>query len=96
VYYTTAAMTASGGQAAIEALIAQGIADSNTAFVRSGVAATKRLVGTGELVGFVQDPSNMSNDLSAFTSPASSRSTGARRQAVPSPATRCAPGRAAD
>lgn len=75
VYYTTAAMTASGGQAAIEALIAQGIADSNTAFVRSGVAATKRLVGTGELVGFVQDPSNMSNDLSAFTSSASVAAT---------------------
>lgn len=75
VYYTTAAMTAAGGQAAIEALIAQGVANSNTAFSRSGVAATQRLVGTGELVGFVQDPSNLSADLNAFTSSATVAAT---------------------
>jgi hypothetical protein len=67
VYYTTGAKTAAGGQAAIEAMIAQGVATSNTAYARSGVSATKRLVGTGELVGFVQDPSDMVRDLNAFT-----------------------------
>jgi hypothetical protein len=79
VYYTTGAMTAAGGQAAIEAMIAQGVANSNTAYARSGVAATKRLVGTSELVGFVQDASDMVVDLNAFTS---SPTVAAMRNAV--------------
>lgn len=66
VYYTTAAKNGAGGQAQIEALIAQGVANSNSAYARSGVQATKRLVGTGELA-YVQHPSSMSQDLNAFT-----------------------------
>jgi hypothetical protein len=75
VYYTAAARTAAGGQAAIEALIAQGIADSNTAFARSGVQATKRLVGTGELVGYAQHATDMVADLNAFTGSATVAAT---------------------
>jgi peptidyl-Asp metalloendopeptidase len=79
VYYTTAAKNGAGGQAAIESLIAQGVATSNTAYARSGVSATKRLVGTGELIGFVQDASDMTRDLNAFTS---SPTVAATRNAV--------------
>ncbi|MEZ5285603.1 MAG: hypothetical protein R2712_12525 [Vicinamibacterales bacterium] len=42
VYPTAAAMTAAGGRTAIETLIAQGVANSNTACSRSGLSATKR------------------------------------------------------
>lgn len=66
VFYTTAAKNGAGGQANIEATIAQAVATSNTAYARSGVAATKRLVGAAELVGFVQHASDMSQDLVAF------------------------------
>lgn len=66
VYYTTAAKDGAGGQANIEATIAQAVATSNTAYARSGVAATKRLVGTAELAGFVQHASDMTQDLVAF------------------------------
>ncbi len=79
VYYTTAAKNGAGGQAQIEALIAQGVASSNTAYTRSGVSATQRLVGTGELTGYVQHPSDMAQDLNAFTS---SPAVAATRNAV--------------
>jgi hypothetical protein len=75
VYYTAAARASAGGQAAIEVLIAQGIADSNTAFARSGVQATKRLVGTGELPGYTQHPTDMTADLSAFVGSAAAAVT---------------------
>lgn len=68
VYYTAAARAAEGGQAAIETLIARGVSDSNTAFARSNIQATIRLVGAGELAGFVENASDMGNDLRAFTS----------------------------
>ena len=66
VYYTPAARAGAGGQPAIEALIAQGIADSNTAYARSNVQATIRLAGLGELAGFVESSTDMENDLWAF------------------------------
>ncbi len=68
VFYTAAARAGAGGQAAIEALIAQGISDSNTAYARSNVQATIRLVGMGELAGFVENATDMGTDLRAFTS----------------------------
>jgi len=68
VYYTAAARTDAGGQAAIEALIAQGVSESNTVYARSNVQATMRLVGTGELAGFVESTTDMGADLRAFTS----------------------------
>ncbi len=67
VFYTAAARAGEGGQAAIEALIARGISDSNTAYARSNVQATMRLVGMGELAGFVESATDMSTDLRAFT-----------------------------
>jgi hypothetical protein len=68
VFYTAAARAGAGGQPAIEALIAQGISDSNTAYARSNIQATMRLVGMGELAGFVESATDMSDDLRAFTS----------------------------
>ena len=68
VYYTAAARAGAGGQAAIEALIAQGVSESNTVYARSNVQATMRLVGTGELAGFVESATDMGDDLRAFTS----------------------------
>jgi hypothetical protein len=58
----------SSGQPAIEALIAQGISESNAAYARSNIQATMRLVGMGELAGFVESATDMSDDLRAFTS----------------------------
>jgi hypothetical protein len=75
VYYTTAARVEAGGRAAIEALIARGIADSNTTFARSSVQATKRLVGTGEMAGFTQHATDMVADLNAFTGSATVAAT---------------------
>ena len=78
VYYTAAARAGAGGQAAIEALIAQGVSDSNTTYSRSNVQATMRLAGMGELAGFVENASDMGTDLRAFTSDAT---VGAARNA---------------
>lgn len=75
VYYTAAARGAPGGQAQIEALIAQGIADSNAAYAASGMQASVRLVGTSELAGFVEDPANMGTDLSNFRNSAMAQNT---------------------
>ena len=68
VYYTAAARAGAGGQAAIEALIAQGVSESNTVYARSNVQATMRLAGAGELAGFVESATDMADDLRAFTS----------------------------
>lgn len=62
VYYTTAARNAQGGTSAIQALIATAVADANTAYGRSGVAATLRLAAAVELPGYVES-ANMSDDL---------------------------------
>ena len=62
VYYTTAAKVAQGGAAGIEAVIATGVADANTAYARSGINATLRLVGTAEFTGYTES-ANMSDDL---------------------------------
>lgn len=78
VYYTTAAKNAQGGQAAIEALIATGIADTNTAYTRSGVSATVQLAAAVELTGFTESAS-MSADLTLFRTNAS---VGAGRNTV--------------
>jgi hypothetical protein len=75
VYYTAAARAARGGQAQIEALVAQGIADSNTTYTRSGVQAMLRLVGTGELAGFVENATDMQADLIAFRNSAAAQNT---------------------
>lgn len=74
VYYTPAARAAQGGQQQIEALIATGIADSNTAYARSGIQATLRLVGTSEFAGFVET-ADMQFDLSTFRSSATAQTT---------------------
>ena len=75
VYYTAAARAGAGGATAIEALIAQGVAESNTVFTRSGVQASIRLAGTAELAGFVESTTSMSQDLNAFTSHATVAAT---------------------
>jgi peptidyl-Asp metalloendopeptidase len=75
VYYTAAARAAAGGQAAIEALIAQGVSNSNTVYARSDVVATMRLAGMGELAGFVENPADMTADLAAFRSDATVAAT---------------------
>jgi hypothetical protein len=67
VYYTPAARSAQGGAAAIEALIATAIADANTAYGRSGIAATLRLAAAVELTGYVES-ADMSNDLTFLRS----------------------------
>ncbi|HUU34497.1 MAG TPA: zinc-dependent metalloprotease family protein [Vicinamibacterales bacterium] len=67
VYYTAQARIDAGGQAALEAQIAQSFTESNTAYARSNVNATIRLVGAGELAGYVQNSVDMGNDLDFFT-----------------------------
>ncbi len=67
VYYTQAAEARQGGAAAIQALVAKGIADTNTAFVRSHVPGLVRLVGTSRATGYVEDPFNLETDLRNMT-----------------------------
>lgn len=74
VYYTAAARAAQGGQGPIEALIASGVADANAAYARSGVQATLRLVGGGELAGFVET-ADMTADLVRFRDSATAQAT---------------------
>ncbi len=74
VYYTAAARVGQGGAAQIEGLIARGIADSNTAYTRSGIQASLRLVGTAELAGFVET-ADMTADLYAFRDLAAAQTT---------------------
>lgn len=73
VYYTAAARMARG-QAQIEALIAQGIADSNTTYANSGMQASLRLVGTSELA-YTESATDMGVDLSMFASSATVQNT---------------------
>ncbi len=67
VYYTPAAEARQGGRAAIEALVAKGIADTNTAFIRSDVPGSVRLVGTMRANGYVEDPFSLETDLRNLT-----------------------------
>ena len=69
VYYTTAARVAQGGAAGIKAVIATGVADTNTAYARSGISARVRLVGTAELTGYTES-ADMSDDLDYIKSSA--------------------------
>ncbi len=62
VYYTTAAKVAQGGAAGIEAVIATGVADTNTAYARSGINARLRLVGIAEFTGYTES-ADMADDL---------------------------------
>ncbi|MGE0360598.1 MAG: reprolysin-like metallopeptidase [Vicinamibacterales bacterium] len=66
VYYTTAAKNGQGGVSAIQALIATAVADANTAYARSGIAATLRLAGAVEWTGYVESSTDMGADLSAL------------------------------
>lgn len=75
VYYTAAARIARGGQAQIEALIAQGIADSNTTYVNSNMQASLRLVGTSELAGYIESATDMGADLSNFRNSVTAQNT---------------------
>ncbi|MDH4065795.1 MAG: M12 family metallo-peptidase, partial [Acidobacteriota bacterium] len=75
VYYTAQARIDAGGQAAMEAQISQSFTESNTAYTRSGVAASIRLVGMSELAGYVQSPTDMENDLNFFTTSATVAAT---------------------
>ena len=75
VYYTPAARAGAGGQAAIEALIAQGVSNSNTIYSRSSVVATMRLAGMAELAGFVENSADMTADLAAFRADATVAAT---------------------
>lgn len=67
MYYTPAAEARQGGRASIEALVAKGIADTNTAFIRSRVHGSVRLVGTMRATGYVEDPFNLETDLRNLT-----------------------------
>lgn len=62
--YTPNARVRRGGDAQIQALTAQIISDSNTAFLRSGIAARFRLIGASEVA--ITESASMSTDLSAF------------------------------
>jgi len=65
VVYTTAARSQAGGTAAIQALIANGVAYSNQAYANSGVNQRMVLVHTEELTGYSEgtDWSAMLNNL---------------------------------
>ena len=63
--YTPNARTRVGGLSQIQAIAAQVISDSNTAFGRSGVATRFRLAASSELA--VTESSSMSSDLNAVT-----------------------------
>lgn len=52
VLYTSTARAAAGSNAAMEALIQLAVAETNTAYARSGVIPRIRLVHSGEVVGY--------------------------------------------
>lgn len=66
VAYTPAALTRVGSLKAMEALIQMGIADTNRAYIDSGVPASVRLVGILKLTQ--NETSNFSTDLGALRS----------------------------
>ncbi len=63
--YTPNARTRVGGLSQIQAIVAQVITNSNTAFGRSGVATRFRLAASTELA--ITESSSMSSDLNAVT-----------------------------
>ncbi len=71
VAYTPSARTAAGGDAAIRAQIQTGIADTNKAFIDSGVNLQVRLVGVMAVAQ--NETGNWSSDLSALSSKTDSR-----------------------
>jgi hypothetical protein len=66
--YTPRARTAVGGTSQINAMLAQIISDTNSAFVRSGIATRVRLVGSSEAA--LPETANMSADLGSLTNDA--------------------------
>lgn len=71
VAYTPAALTKVGGLTAMKALINMGIADTNKAFVNSGVGLSVRLVGTMPVTQ--NESSDFSADLGALRSKTDSK-----------------------
>lgn len=69
VYYTAQARLNAGSTALIQAEIAQAIANSNTAYSRSGMTGRVQLVGMSE-TPLVQSSIDMENDLRSFTNSA--------------------------
>ena len=63
--YTTDARIAQGGTAAVQAALAQGIADANTALVRSGVSGQLRVASMQE-VAYTQSGLSIADDLAAL------------------------------
>jgi hypothetical protein len=66
VAYTPSAKAKAGGKDAIEATIRMGIADTNRAYLDSGVSLSVRLVGTMELTQ--DETTNYSQDLTSLKS----------------------------
>jgi hypothetical protein len=66
-FYTTAAMQDAGSRDGVLDWIEWSIARSNQIYLNSGVPVTLRLVSSLETPGYVEDASNMGNDLSALT-----------------------------
>ncbi|MBM3780393.1 MAG: hypothetical protein FJW29_01785 [Acidobacteria bacterium] len=69
VYYTAQARVNAGSTALMQAEVAAAIANSNTAYSRSGMAGRVRLVGMSE-TPLVQSTSDMLDDLRNFTNSA--------------------------
>jgi hypothetical protein len=68
VVYTPAAKTRAGGtDAAVQARIALGVSETNTAYQNSGMVPRLRLVGA-EAIAYTEDPADMSTDLQRLTS----------------------------
>lgn len=67
VVYTPAGRAAGGGTTAMNALINLAIAETNTAYLRSGVIPGLRLVHTEEIA--YAESGNFSTDLSRLTNP---------------------------
>ena len=68
VLYTPAALAAGGGTAAMTALANLAVAETNTAYSRSGVIPRVRLVYTGEVGGYTE-VGDFNTDLSRLRSP---------------------------
>jgi hypothetical protein len=69
--YTPGARTKLGGDAQIQALIAQIVSDTNTIFGRSGITTRVRLVGSQEFA--LTESTSMSTDLESVTNSAAAR-----------------------
>ncbi len=64
VFYTPAARTAAGSDAAVQARIALGVSETNTAYANSGILPRLRLVGA-ELTSYTES-GNLGTDLGLF------------------------------